>query len=135
MIPLRLLLADDHHLMRQLILQVIADDWPDAVCEQVSDGAQLVRRAMEELWDIVISDISMPVMNGLEALETLKREVPDLPVLIISIHAEKRYALRALEFGAGGFVPKPRIEQELVKAIRAVLAGEIYLSAEFDGAL
>jgi DNA-binding NarL/FixJ family response regulator len=131
---LRLLLADDHHLMRQLILQVIADDWPDAVCEQVSDGAQLVQKATDGHWDIIISDISMPVMNGLEAMEALKQRVPGVPVLIISIHSEKRYALRALQSGAGGFVPKPCIEQELVKAIRALLAGETYLSGALDGA-
>lgn len=127
---LQILIADDHLLMRQLILQIIADDFPEVVCEQVSDGEQLVQKATERNWDMAISDISMPVMNGLEALIVLKERVPALPVLIISIHADKRYAIRAIDAGAHGYIPKIFLEQRLVKAIRVILSGQKYLPEE-----
>src|ERR1700754_3431613 len=113
----RFLIADDHPMMRQAIVQIILDDWPEALCEEVADGDGLLLRGEEQPWHLVITDISMPGKNGLEAMETIRRKVPHLPVLIVSIHSENRYALKALRSGASGFIPKPRIQQELVKAI------------------
>jgi two-component system, NarL family, invasion response regulator UvrY len=127
---LHFLIADDHMLIRQAVLQIIRDDWPEAVCEEVGDGLRLVERATQAKWDIVISDISMPRMNGLDALNAIREKVPQLPVLIISIHTETRYALKALRSGAAGFIPKTLIQQELVVAIRTALSGKKYMSQE-----
>ena len=127
---LHFLVADDHMLIRQAVLQIILDDWPEAVCEEVADGIHLVERATQDNWDIVISDISMPNMNGLDALHAIRQKAPHLPVLIISIHTETRYALKALRSGAAGFIPKTLIQQELALAIRTALTGKKYMSQE-----
>jgi two-component system invasion response regulator UvrY len=127
---LRFLIADDHFVMRQAIIQIIKDDWPDACCEEANDGSELVRKAADAPCDVIISDISMPSLSGLEALPVLKQIVPHIPVLITSIHGETGYALKAFRSGAAGFIPKPLIQVELVKAIGIVLSGKKYLTSD-----
>ena len=124
----RFLVAEDHHLMRQIVVQTIQENWPDAVCEEVDNGIRLLARVMEASFDLVISDISMPHMNGLEALKAVKALIPGLPVLVISIHGEERYAIKAIKSGAAGFIPKMLIRPTLGKAIRTALSGKIYIS-------
>lgn len=127
---LHFLIADDHLVMRQAIIQIIRDDWPDALCGEATDGAELVGKAKDAPWDIIISDISMPVLSGLEALSLLKRSIPHIPVLMTSIHGDNSYALKALRSGAAGFIPKTVIQVELVKAVYTVLGGKKYLTSE-----
>ena len=127
---LRFLITDDHAVMRQAIIQIVRDDWPDAFCAEASDGEELVTKATQAPWDIIISDITMPVMTGMEALAVLKENVPHIPVLLISIHEDKSYALKALRSGASGFIPKTQIQVELVKAVHTVLSGKKYLTSE-----
>src|SRR5579883_1285232 len=103
---LRFLITDDHAVMRQAIIQIIKDDWPDALCAEAGDGEELVGKATKDPWDVIISDITMPVMSGMEALALLKEIVPHIPVLMISIHEDNSYALKALRSGAAGFIPK-----------------------------
>jgi len=116
--------------MRQAIIQIVKDDWPDAICSEAGDGEELVRKATNAPWDVIISDITMPVMSGMEALVILKASVPHIPVLLISIHEDNSYALKALRSGAAGFIPKARIQVELVKAVHTVLSGKKYLTTE-----
>jgi two-component system invasion response regulator UvrY len=127
---LHFLIADDHMVMRQAIVQIIKDDWPDAFCMEAGDGPELVSKATLAPWDIIISDITMPLLSGLEALAQLKKVTPHIPVLLTSIHTENSYALKAFRSGAAGFIPKPLIQVELVKAVLTVLSGKKYLTAE-----
>ena len=127
---LHFLIADDHKIMRQAIVQVIKDDWPDALCVEATDGPELVDKATDAPWDIIISDISMPSLSGLEALAVLRDRIPHIPILLTSIHTEKSYALKALRSGAAGFIPKPLIQVELTKAVITVLSGKKYLTEE-----
>jgi two-component system, NarL family, invasion response regulator UvrY len=127
---LQFLVADDHMVMRHAIVQIIKDDWPDALCAEAGDGSELINKATDAPWDIIISDISMPLLSGLEALVMLKKITPDIPVLLTSIHVEDSYALKALRSGAAGFIPKPLIQVELAKAVLIVLSGKKYLTAE-----
>ena len=124
------LIADDHLVMRQAIIQIIKDDWPDAFCGEAGDGSELVAKATDAPWDIIISDITMPLLSGMEALTLLKKVIPDTPVLLTSIHGETSYALKAFRSGAAGFIPKPLIQVELVKAMLTVLSGKKYLTSE-----
>jgi two-component system invasion response regulator UvrY len=117
----RFLIADDHATMRQLIIQIIRDDWPEAIFGEAADGVQLLAVVAAHPWDLVVTDITMPVINGLEALQTIKGQYPGLPVVIISIHSEKVYADRAMRSGASGFIHKPMLQQELPPAIRQLL--------------
>ncbi|MBS1601087.1 MAG: response regulator transcription factor [Bacteroidetes bacterium] len=125
-----ILIADDHSMMRQAILGIVKDDWPDAICHEVGDGVRLLERVTQEKWDLVLSDISMPGMNGIEALSAIRKFDPLLPVLIISIHMENRYVVRVLRSGPSGFVIKSRVQDELATAIRMVMEGKSYLSPE-----
>ena len=127
---LHFLIADDHYVMRQAIIQIVKDDWPDAICAEATDGAELVSKATDTPWDIIISDISMPLLSGIEALAKLKEIIPETPVLLTSIHGEHSYALKAFRSGAAGFIPKPLIQVELVKAVVTVLGGKKYLTSE-----
>ena len=124
------LIADDHVVMRQAIIQIVKDDWPDAFCAEASDGAELVSKATDAPWDIIISDISMPSLSGMEALAALKKIIPDTPVLLTSIHVENSYALKALRSGAAGFIPKTTIQVELAKAVLIALDGKKYVTPE-----
>jgi len=127
---LHFLIADDHDVMRQAIIQIVKDDWPDAFCGEATDGSELVSKATDAPWDIIISDISMPLLSGIEALVRLKKIIPDIPVLLTSIHGEHSYALKAFRNGAAGFIPKPLIQVELAKAVVTVLGGKRYLTSD-----
>jgi two-component system invasion response regulator UvrY len=127
---LHFLIADDHFAMRQAIIQIVRDDWPDAFCVEAADGSELIAKAMDAPWDIIISDISMPSLSGIEALALLKKIIPQVPVLITSIHGENSYALKAIRSGAAGFIPKTLIQVELVKAVLTVLSGKKYLTSD-----
>ena len=101
---------------------------PDALITEVDNGHVLLKAAREGSFDIVVSDISMPGISGLEALKQLKEEFPKLPILIISMHPEEQYALRVLKAGANGYINKDCTPDELVNAIRQILSGRKYIS-------
>ncbi|HWB92709.1 MAG TPA: response regulator transcription factor [Puia sp.] len=124
------LIADDHLVMRQAIIQIIRDDWPDAIFGEAADGSELVSKAADAPWNVIISDITMPLLSGIEALPLLKKIAPDTPVLLTSINGETSYALKALRSGAAGFIPKTVIQVELVKAMLTVMSGKKYLTGE-----
>ncbi len=125
---LRILIADDHTVVRKGLRQILLDEFPGAVIEEVADGAELIKKALSAKWDVVVSDLSMPGRSGLEALQQIKLSHPDLPVLILSIHPEEQYALRALKSGASGYLSKDTAPDELVKAVQKVLLGKKYIS-------
>lgn len=125
---MRILIADDHTVVRKGLRQILLDEFPGADIEEVSDGGELVKKVMLGKWDVVVSDLSMPGRSGLEALQQIKLSHPDLPVLILSIHPEEQYALRALKSGASGYLSKDTAPDELVKAVQKVLLGKKYIS-------
>lgn len=125
---LRILIADDHTVVRKGLRQILLDEFPGAEIEEVPDGGELVKKVMTAKWDVVVSDLSMPGRSGLDALQQIKISYPDLPVLILSIHPEEQYALRALKSGASGYLSKDTAPDELVKAVQKVLLGKKYIS-------
>jgi two-component system, NarL family, invasion response regulator UvrY len=125
---LRILIADDHTVVRKGLRQILLDEFPGAEIEEAVDGGELVKKVMTGKWDVVVSDVSMPGRSGLEALQQIKISHPDLPVLILSIHPEEQYALRALKCGAAGYLSKDTAPDELVKAVQKVLLGKKYIS-------
>lgn len=125
---LRILIADDHTVVRKGLKQILLDEFPNAEIEEVPDAEELVKKVMQAKWDIVVSDLSMPGRSGLDALQQVKLSHPDLPVLILSIHPEEQYALRALKAGASGYLSKDTAPDELVKAVQKVLLGKKYIS-------
>jgi two-component system, NarL family, invasion response regulator UvrY len=124
---LRILIADDHTIVRKGLRQILLDEFPTAEIEEVADAEALIQKVMSAQWDVVMSDLSMPGRSGLDALQQIKLSHPNLPVLILSIHSEDQYALRALKSGASGYLSKDTAPDELVKAVQRVLLGKKYI--------
>jgi two-component system invasion response regulator UvrY len=126
---MQILIADDHAVVRRGLTQILLEEFSSARIEEVDNSEDLIRKAMDGHWDVIISDLSMPGRSGLDALHQLKELLPDTPVLIMSIHPEDHYAIRALKAGASGYLTKATAPTELVKAVRLVLEGRRYISA------
>lgn len=125
---LRILIADDHTIVRKGLRQILLDEFSTAEITEVADAEALIQKVMSAEWDVVVSDLSMPGRSGLDALQQIKLSHPNLPVLILSIHPEEQYALRALKSGASGYLSKDTAPDELVKAVQKVLLGKKYIS-------
>jgi DNA-binding NarL/FixJ family response regulator len=123
----RILLADDHALVRRG-LRLVLDAEPDLeVVAEAGDGAEAIQRALDTPADLAIIDISMPRMTGLQAAAELRRRVPELRTLILSMHENERYLYEALKAGASGYVLKSVADRDLVEACRAAMRGEAFL--------
>jgi two-component system, NarL family, nitrate/nitrite response regulator NarL len=132
---LRLLLVDDHQILREGIRSCLAP-FPDIeIAGEASDGAEAVRKAMELQVDVVLMDINMPDMNGLEALELLQRDVPQAKVLILTVHNNPEYVRRTIRSGARGYLLKDASPSELARAVRLVGEGKSFFSPEVNSAL
>jgi DNA-binding NarL/FixJ family response regulator len=123
----RVLLADDHALFRQGVRALLQLDGYDVVGE-AGDGSELVRLARELKPDVAVVDVSMPLLNGVDATRELRSAVPETKTLLLTMHAERCLVLRALEAGAKGYILKTQPAVDLEQAIDAVARGESYLS-------
>lgn len=132
---IKILIADDHSIVRQGLRKIVDYDPEMKVIGEANNGAELLSLIREESVDVVILDISMPGRNGLETLKDLKRLYPALPVIILSIHPEDQYAVRAFRAGASGYMTKESAPEELVKAIRVAYQGGKYISPVVAGLL
>ena len=125
---IRLLIADDHAIVREGLKQIVAEIGDMSVDGEASNGQQVMELVRQRDWDVVLLDLAMPGRGGIDTLRQLKREKPDLPVLILSIYPEDQYAVRALKDGAAGYLTKESAPEELVKAIRKAAKGGKYVS-------
>jgi two-component system, NarL family, invasion response regulator UvrY len=125
---LRILIADDHTLVRKGLRQILLEEFPSAEITETADAATLFMKVLREEWDVVITDISMPDKSGLEVLQQIRRDYPKLPVLILSAHSEEQYAIRSLKAGASGYLCKDSASEELVNAVRRILLGKKYIT-------
>ena len=124
---IRVLIADDHAIVRRGLIEILRREFKDAVCGE-AENAQQTLQVQAHDWDLVILDITMPGRSGVDALADLKRVKPNLPVLVLSMHPEDQYGKRVLRAGASGYMNKGSAPEELIKAIRRVLAGGRYVS-------
>jgi two-component system invasion response regulator UvrY len=122
-------IADDHPIVRAGLTQILQGDPDIAVAVEAANGAELLAHIRKEAVDVVLLDLSMPGMDGLDVLKQLKSEQPRLPVVILTVHPEAQYALRILRAGASGYLTKSSAPTELVRAIRKVHRGGKYLTA------
>jgi len=125
---IRILIADDHAIVRKGLIQILREEYPTAKIGEVEDAEQLFHKAITDEWDVVICDLSMPGRSGLDALHQLKQAYPKLPVLIMSMHPEDQYALRVLKAGASGYLGKDTIHEDLIRAIQTVLLGKKFIT-------
>ena len=126
---LRILIADDHPVFRQGLRQIINEASDMVVTYEVSEGLEVLDTVRAGSCDVVLLDISLPGINGIDILKQLKKERPGLPVLMLTMHPEEQYAMRALKAGASGYLTKESTPDELVLAIRKVSAGGKYVSS------
>lgn len=127
---MRILIADDHTLIREGLRKILVESFPFADIHDVADSADLLKKAIHEKWDIIISDISMPGYSGIEILKQIKEHAPQTPVLMLSMHAPEQYAVRSLKAGASGYLTKESAPYELVKAVQQILSGRKYITSE-----
>lgn len=127
---IKVLIADDHAIVRRGLQQIISETSDMMVGGQAATAQEVVDRVRAERWDVVILDISLPGGNGIELIGDIRRERPETRVLILTVHPEDQYAVRALRAGAQGFLNKEAAPGLLVDAVRKIAAGGRYVSAE-----
>jgi two-component system, NarL family, invasion response regulator UvrY len=129
---LKILIADDHAIVREGLKQILADVPDMVVAGEAASGNQVLEMIRKERWDLVLLDITMPGGNGLDTLKQLKKEKPDLPVLMLSMYPEEQYAIRSIKAGVSGYLTKESAPEELIAAIRKVAQGGKYISASLS---
>jgi DNA-binding NarL/FixJ family response regulator len=127
---LRILIVDDHPIVRQGLRQTLADAAQIGEIVEAATPQEALDLVRQREWEAVILDIGLPGRGGLDVLKDIKREVPKLPVLILSMHSEGQYAVRALRAGAAGYLTKEAAPKNLIDAIHKVVAGGRYVSPE-----
>ena len=126
---IKMLVADDHPVVLKGIKDIISATHDITVADEARDGLDAVEKVRKNHYDVVLLDISMPGVDGLEALGEMQRLKPDLPVLILSIYPEEQFAVRAIKTGASGYLTKQSAPDELITAIRRVYRGGKYIGA------
>lgn len=125
---LRILVADDHAIVREGLKRMLESASPDWSVREAGSGFQALEQLRQERFGLAIFDLSMPGMNGLDLLRRARIDWPRLPVLLLSMHAEEQYAMRAFKAGANGYITKDAAPGELIEAVRKVAAGGVWVS-------
>lgn len=126
----RILLADDHTLVREGLKQILGMAEGLSVQGEASNGAEALTLLRQGNWDVLLLDLSMPGRSGVELIRQIKDEFPRLPILVLTMHGEQQYAVRALKAGASGYLTKESAAAELVAAVRKVASGGVYLNMD-----
>ncbi|MEM5338950.1 response regulator transcription factor RqpR [Paraburkholderia azotifigens] len=132
---LRILIAEDHAIVRQGVRQLLIDRGVADEVAEAQTGTEVLIEASKHVFDVILLDISLPDMNGVEVLKRLKRKLPRVPVLMFSMYREDQYAVRALKAGAAGYLSKTGDTAQMIAAIQQVAAGRKYVSPAMAEAL
>lgn len=127
--PIKLLIADDHKIVREGLKQLLDDESGFIVLAEAKNGLEAVNQIRGLSFDVVVLDMSMPGISGIELIKQIKRENPKLPVLVLSMHKEEQYAVRSLKAGASGYLTKETAACQLIEAIKKVASGGMFISA------
>jgi DNA-binding NarL/FixJ family response regulator len=133
-VPLKILLADDHHVMRQA-LKVLLEQRGFAVVGEAADGLEAVRQANEKHPDVAVLDLSMPLLNGIDAAKQIRHDLPSMKMVLLTMHSDEQYILEAIRAGITGYVLKNEAATDLVKAIQDVNKGLTHLSTKVSRAV
>ena len=125
---IRVLIADDHAIVREGLKQIIGDSDLITVAGEAENAQQAIQKVREGGFDVLLLDISMPDRNGIDVLKQVKKELPALPVLMLTMHREDQYAIRAMKAGASGYLTKQSAPSELVNALQLVASGRKYIT-------
>jgi two-component system invasion response regulator UvrY len=127
---MRILLVDDHAMVREGVRRILVDELAAAVFGHAATAVEAVDQVRRAPWDVILLDLSLPGRGGLETLKDIHEQRPGVPVVVMTMHSAEQYATRAFRAGAAGFVNKGSSPEELVAAVRKVLTGGKYVSAE-----
>ncbi|MEQ8167265.1 MAG: response regulator transcription factor [Candidatus Eremiobacterota bacterium] len=125
---IKILIVDDHPVVRKGLRHIVEETKDIIMADEAETGHEVLKKVKKNKYDVVLLDISLPDMNGLEVLRELKSEHPEINVLILSIYPEEQYAIRALRGGASGYLTKEQMPDELIMAIRTVRQGKKYIT-------
>ncbi|MDB6068603.1 MAG: Two component transcriptional regulator, LuxR family [Pedosphaera sp.] len=131
----RILIVDDHVMIRQGLKQVLAADFSQAIFGEANDANEALEQIWKQRWDVVLLDITMPGRSGLDVLKQIVEAQPNIAVLVLSMHPEDQYAVRVLKTGAAGYITKNTASEEVVGAVKKVLAGHKYVSSSLAESL
>jgi DNA-binding NarL/FixJ family response regulator len=131
----RILLVDDHAMVRAGLRRILRDDIERAAIAEAESSSEALDRVRSEPWDIVVLDVSLPGRSGLETVKDIHTLTPGLPILVMSMHGEDQYAVRAFRAGAAGYITKGSSPADLVAAVRKVADGGKYVSPSAGEAL
>jgi DNA-binding NarL/FixJ family response regulator len=132
---IKVLLADDHYIVREGLRKVLEDSHEIEVIAEAADGEAALEEAINKKPDVAVIDISMPGMDGLEVVTQIKSYCSEVPVLILTMHDEEQYVIRAIEAGAMGYVTKQSAPEQLVAAVKKIHSGGRYLTEKASEAL
>jgi two-component system, NarL family, invasion response regulator UvrY len=124
-----ILVADDHPIMRRGVKQILAEAEEMVVTDEAGDGQEVLDKIRQANFDVVILDLSMPGISGMDVLKQIKKEKPAQVVLVLSRYPEDQYAIPAIKAGAAGYVPKSGVVEELVEAVKKVSSGRKYITS------
>jgi DNA-binding NarL/FixJ family response regulator len=127
---IRVVLADDHRMVRSGLKEILADTGDIEVVGEATNGLEAIKLVRELQFDVLVLDMSMPGRSGIDLIRQVKSEKPALRVLILSMHSEEQYAVRALKAGAAGYLTKDSAADELVTAIKRIASGGAYVTPE-----
>jgi DNA-binding NarL/FixJ family response regulator len=125
---INIIIVDDHDILRAGLKHILADTADIAVTAEASNGNEALAKVRTGNWDAMVLDMSMPGRSGIELIKQLKHEFPKLPILILSMHREDVYAVRAFKAGVSGYLCKDNAEAQLAQAIRKVAGGGLFIS-------
>ena len=126
-----IIIADDHAIFRKGIIELLLTEFTSIEIHEAVNGKDLLDKIDNAVWDLILLDISMPVLNGIETLKQIRAAGTKVPIIMLSSQPEDQFAIQVLKEGASGFVHKSKVSEELIIAIRIVLSGKKYVSASF----
>ena len=127
---MKILIADDHAIVREGLKRIIEEAQDLKLEAEAADGGDVMKLVREHEFDVLVTDLSMPGRSGMELIKLAKAEKPKLRILVLSMHQEAQYAVRAIKSGASGYLTKESAPGQLVQAIRKIAAGGAYVSSE-----
>lgn len=127
---IRIVIADDHAIVREGLKRIVSSVDGMQVAGEAANGAEVMQRVRETLFDVLMLDLSMPGRSGMELIKLVHTEKPKLRILVLSMHQELQYAVRAIKSGASGYLTKESAPAQLEQAIRKIAAGGAFISAE-----
>lgn len=127
---IKIVIADDHAIVREGLKRIVSSADGLEVVGEARDGNEVIQRVRDQSFDVLMLDLSMPGRNGMETIKLVRAEKPKLRVLVLSMHQELQYAVRAIKSGASGYLTKESAPEMLVQAIRKIASGGAYVSAE-----